>query len=305
MPYTPGSYESFIGSVMAFGRQGGRGLAAAARGLRELKAAGVSVIGDIVTDPAVMEHVLAAEGLSGVAYWEVLGPRPEQAEEIFAAAVAAVQRFREQERPGGVRVGLSPHTPHTVSAPLLRRLTAWAREQRLPVAIHVAETPAEREYQLHGRGPIAESFAAMGLPVVASGATPVAYLADLGALAGGPTLVHGVAVDEDDVRLIQRHACSVVHCPRSNEALNCGRFPWELYAQHAVSVAFGTDSRGSSPDLDVTREVEFALGLHGAKANLRGLTRALVKGGHQALGLKPPIVKRGDPADLLVAWGEA
>ena len=303
MPYTPGPYESFIERVMAFGRQGGRGLAAAKRGLAELRASGVHVVGDIVTDPAVMNLLLADRDIEGVAYWEVIGPRPENAAEVFEAAVADIQRFRALQRPGGVRVGLSPHTPHTVSAELLKLLTAWAAEQQLPVAIHVAETPAEREYQLTGRGAIAESFAAFGLPVLPSGSSPVRYLHELGALAAGPTLIHAVAVDEDDVRLVQRHGCSVVHCPRSNDALDCGRMPWELYARHAVSVAFGTDSRGSSPDLDVTKEVEFALQLHGARANLRGLARALVKGGHQALGMTPPVVKRGDEAAALLAWG--
>src|SRR5690606_19490592 len=143
-----------------------------------------------------------------------------------------------------------------------------------PVAIHVAESPGERELQLHGRGPLADGLASWGLPTRASGLTPVAYLDDLGVLAAVPTLVHMVAVDENDVRLVQRHGCPVVHCPRSNEQLGCGRFPWELYARHGVEVAFGTDSRGSSPDLDVTAEVGFAASWHGARANPRGLVRA-------------------------------
>lgn len=305
MSYGPGSYEAFIAEVMAFGRRGGRGLEPAKRGLAELKDSGVRVVGDIVTDPGVMELLLADRDLEGVAYWEVLGPRAADAEEIFERAAAAVNRFRTLERPGGMRVGISPHTPHTVSAALMKRLTVWAREQRLPVAIHVAETPAEREFQLHGSGPIAEAFGAMGIPVLSGGLSPVRLLDELSALDGAPTLIHGVAVDEDDVRLLQRHGCTVVHCPRSNHALECGRFPWELYARHAVSVAFGTDSRGSSPDLDVTKEVEFAAALHGAKANLGGLVRALVKGGHQALGLTPPVVRRGEGAGALLAWGDS
>lgn len=304
MPFTPGSYESFVGAVIAHGRAGGRGAAAARRGLGELAASGVRVVGDIVTDPAVMELLLAEPGLSGVAYWEVIGPRPEDAAARFEETVAAVERFRRLERPGGVRVGLSPHTPHTVSAPLLARLTAWAREERLPVAIHVAETPAERQLHLTGDGSLAESLAAFGAPFTATGVSPVRYLKDLGALSGGPTLVHMVAVDEDDVRLAHAAGCAIVHCPRSNEALGSGRFPWEVYARHGVDVALGTDSRGSSPDLDVVREAAAAAALHGAKANRRALVRAAVKGGHRALGLTPPIVSRGAPAAALAAWDE-
>ncbi len=129
------------------------------------------------------------------------------------------------------------------------------------------------------------------------------HLAELGVLEAGPTLVHMVEVDEDDVRAVQRAGCTVVHCPRSNLALGCGRFPWEVYARHGVDVAFGTDSRGSSPDLDVIAEVAAARRLHGDKAAPQALVRAAVKGGYRALGLTPPRVVRGSPAAAMMAWG--
>jgi len=267
-----------------------------------VKAAGVSVVGDIVTDAAVMELLLTDPDLTGVAYWEVIGPDPDTAEERFEQAARAVNRFRALERPGGVRVGVSPHTPHTVSAPLMRRVASWARAQGLPVAIHVAETPAERELHLRGTGPLAEAIAAWGYPWTPPGVSPVRYLHDLGALAGGPTLVHMVAVDDDDVRLAQAAGCSVVHCPRSNAALGCGRFPWETFARHGADVAIGTDSRGSAPDLDVVAESLAAAEVHGDKASPRAVVRAAVKGGYRALGLVTPRVPVGAPASALGAW---
>src|SRR5699024_7617276 len=118
-----------------------------------------------------------------------------------------------------------------------------------------------------------------------SGLSPVGYLASLGVLEARPALVHAVHVDEDDVRTIQRAGCAVVHCPRSNLALRCGRFPWETYARHGVTVAFGTDGRGSAMSLDVQEDVAAAARLHGERANEGALVRAAVKGGHRALGL--------------------
>jgi cytosine/adenosine deaminase-related metal-dependent hydrolase len=302
MPYTPGGYEDFLRAVIAHGRAGARGASAARRGLAEVKASGVRVVGDTVTDPAVMELLLGDPDLTGVAYWEVIGPDPDAAEEGFARAVEVVNRFRSLERPGGVRVGVSPHTPHTVSAPLLRRVASWARAQGLPVAIHVAETPAERELWLRGTGLLAAALASWGHPVAPVGASPVRYLDDLGALEGGPTLVHMVAVDDEDVRLAQAAGCAVVHCPRSNASLGCGRFPWETFARHGVDVAIGTDSRGSSPDLDVVAEALAAAELHGERASPRAVVRAAVKGGYRALGLRPPRVSVGAPAAALGAW---
>lgn len=302
MAFQTSEYPEFIGRVVAHKRAGHRGLGAARRGLAELKALGTRVVGDIVTDPDVMRLLLSEPELSGVAYWEVFAPFPEQADEVFDATVKLLAEFRELQRPGGVRVGLSPHTPHTVSTPLISRLAGWARAEGVPLAIHVAESPGEAELCLSGTGPLAASMGAAGLPVTARGVSPVRYLHDIGVLDAAPTLIHMVEVNEEDVRLTARANSAVVHCPRSNEALGCGIFPWQLFAKHSVEVAFGTDSRGSSPDLDVTCEVQAARRMHGATANPRALVRAAVKGGYKALGMTTPQVLRGANADDLVVW---
>ncbi|MEJ2668186.1 MAG: amidohydrolase family protein [Deinococcales bacterium] len=210
----------------------------------------------------------------------------------YDAFVRAVIRHRRDQA----------HTPHTVSGPLLTRLARLARGERLPMQIHVAETADERTLHGRGEGPLAALLAEFGVAWRGSGASPVGYLESLGVLDAAPTLVHMVHVDDADVRAVQRAGCAVVHCPRSNEALGCGRFPWELYARFGVDVAFGTDSRGSSPSLAVTEEVAFSRTLHGGKANPRALVRAAVKGGYRALGMTPPRFTRGAPADAVFVW---
>lgn len=302
MAYSPGAYDAFVRAVIRHRREGRGGVPAARKGAAEVLASGVRVIGDIVAEEEVMRYLLAHPDLSGVAYWEVVGPDPAEAEALFEVARRKLAAFRELERPGGVRAGVSPHTPHTVSAPLLRRLAALASREGFPIQVHVAESPSETALHRGGEGPLAELLGELGVAWRPSGRSPVGYLADLGVLAARPTLVHMVHVDEDDVRTVQRADCAVVHCPRSNEALACGRFPWELYARFGVDVAFGTDSRGSSPSLDVGDEVAFSRDLHGSRANPRALVRAAVKGGYRALGLRPPRVGRGDPADALMVW---
>jgi cytosine/adenosine deaminase-related metal-dependent hydrolase len=300
LPYFQGDYQAFIGHVIANREM--RGLAAAQSGLAELRAAGVNVVGDIVAREEVMEFLLAEADLQGVAYWEVIGPDPAEAERIFNETVEKLRAFRRLERPGGVKVGLSPHTPHTVSAPLLQKLARLAERYDLPMQLHVAESPREVAFHRDGTGfsgPLREMMGEWR----PSGLTPVGYLESLGVLEARPTLVHMIHVTEDDVRTVQRAGCMVVHCPRSNEALGCGRFPWELYMKHGVEVAFGTDSRGSSPDLGVEAEVRAAAVLHGSRANPRALVRAAVKGGYRALGLTPPRVVRGDAASKFHVWG--
>ena len=100
-------------------------------------------------------------------------------------------------------------------------------------------------------------------PRLASGATPVRYLHDLGVLDARPLLVHAVHVCDEDIGLIAATGCSVVHCPRSNTALSCGRMPVERFIEAGVRLYLGTDSCASSPDLDVRKEADFARKLHG------------------------------------------
>lgn len=302
MPQVEDDYEAFVRAVVQHGRGGGRGVEAARAGLKQLEAAGTSVIGDIVADEATMIELLERPGLQGVAYWEVFAPDPADAEAAFEATVERVRRFRAVQRPDGLRVGLSPHAPHSVSAPLLERLAKLAAANDVPMQIHVAESPSETRLHAHGDGPLRELMGPLLRDFQPSGLTPVGYLERLGVLDARPTLVHGVHVTEADVRAIQRSGCAVVHCPRSNRSLRCGRFPWEVYAKHGVDVGFGTDSRGSSPSLDVQDEVVAAAAMHQTRAAAGALVRAAVKGGYRALRMTPPRVGRGDRAEALVRW---
>jgi len=302
MPFTPGAYDAFIVAAIAHTRAGGRGVEAARRGLAALRASGVRTVGDVVADEAVMALLLAEPELSGVAYWEVIGPDPDDAPRLLDQARERLQRFLSWQRPGGMRVGLSPHAPHTVSAPLLRGLVQVARSLRLPLQIHVAEAPGERALHATGTGPLRAALAGALRDWRPSGMSPVAYLDDLGVLAARPTLVHMVEVDEDDVRRVARAGCVVVHCPRSNTALGCATFPWATFARHGVSVGLGTDSLGSSPDLSPVEEWRAAVAMHGGAASPAQLVWSAVKGGARALGMRPETVRRGDPFDALTTW---
>lgn len=299
LPYFEGSYQNFIGYVMA--HREARGLEAAKEGVAELHASGVRVVGDIVARESVMAYLLSEADLQGVAYWEVLGPNPADAERIFNETVEKLRRFRQWERPGGVRLGLSAHTPHTVSAPLLQKLAALAQRSSLPLQIHVGESELELPFHQNGTGFTGKLREMLEL-WQPSGLTPVQYLKHLGILEAQPTLVHMIHVTEEDVRDVQKAGCTVVHCPRSNEALGCGRFPWELYAKHGVTVALGTDSRGSSPDLDIHHEAQAAARFHGDKASSLALVWSAVKGGYRALAMTPPKFVRGDSAKALHIW---
>ncbi|MFC4639782.1 amidohydrolase family protein [Deinococcus hohokamensis] len=295
-------YFEWIPEVVIAGRDR-RGVAAAGVGADTLARLGTAAVGDIVWSPEVMDALLAREDLRGVLYFEVLSPMPERADEVFQAARSRIEAWRARERPGGPRVGVSPHTPYTVSHRLMRLLTEYAAGEGLPLQIHVAEHPSEVEAFRTGGGPLWErrhpslypaTFAEIIGRAPEPDLTPVRYLDDLGVLAARPTLIHMVNVTPDDIARVARAGCPVVTCPRSNHHLACGTFPWTDFAAAGVEIALGTDSVASGETLDVRDDVAFARTLY-PHLDPRLLVRAAVKGGHRVLGTPMPFLRRGEP----------
>jgi cytosine/adenosine deaminase-related metal-dependent hydrolase len=257
-----------------------------------------------------MEALLELPELKGVLYFEVLGAFPEQADERFAALRGRIATWRRRGWPADLRVGLTPHTPFTVSHRLMRLVTEYAHGEGLPMQIHVAEHPSEPELFATGAGPLwdhrlkplmPETFAHVIGRAPEPGLTPLRYLDELGVLERRPTLIHMVNVTPDDVARVARAGCAVVTCPRSNHHLACGVFPWAAYAAAGVEVAVGTDSVASGGSLDVRDDVAFARTLY-PDLDPRVIVRAAVKGGHRVLGSRAPLLRRGGAWHDTYVW---
>jgi cytosine/adenosine deaminase-related metal-dependent hydrolase len=164
-----------------------------------------------------------------------------------------------------MRVGLTIHTPYTTHPLMWQKALDYARAEKLPLCIHIAESPAEYEFMTQYTGAIAEHHKKLEGDFASPMTTPIRYLEDIGALDLKLLLIHAVQVDDDDIRRIKASGSSVVHCPRSNLLLQCGRMPLEKYLEQGVPVYMGTDSLGSSPSLNVLDEVETAVALHWGK----------------------------------------
>lgn len=285
-----------------------RGVPAAQAGADLLRRLGSGGVGDIVWSPDVMDALLARENLQGTLYFEVLSPFPEKADEVFAEARQRLEHWRKLERPG-LRLGVSPHTPFTVSHRLMKLLSDYAAGEGLPLQIHVAEHPSELELFRTGAGPLWDNrmpalypyeFAEVIGRIPEPDLTPVRYLDDLGVLASKPTLIHMVNVTSDDVARVARSGCAVVTCPRSNHHLGCGTFDWAAFAAAGVTVALGTDSVASGETLDIRDEVAFARQLFPRLE--REIVRAAVKGGSRVVGTSPRFIRRGEEWQENYVW---
>jgi 5-methylthioadenosine/S-adenosylhomocysteine deaminase len=245
-------------------------LAAARRGLADCWAAGVTTVADTGDSGAVIQ-ALAEAGGSGIAYQEVFGPHPDQRDASLHGLQEAVEglgRFAG----GRVRIGVSPHAPYTVSGTLYAATAAWAREAGLPMAVHLAESPAESALLASGTGAFADAWHNRGIPMPAPlGRSPVAWLDEHGVLSERTLCIHVVQAGPADVQRLVRANASVAHCPLSNRAHGHGDAPLATLLAAGLRVGLGTDSIMSVGTLDLLAEARAARALAGLDA-ARALT---------------------------------
>ncbi len=267
---------------------------AAVAGVRDCWARGVTCIAETGSTGAVM-RALHDLGGRGIVYQEVFGPDPAKRDASMLELETAVRSLSKLGTPQ-LRLGVSPHAPYTVSAPLYEAVAECARRERLPIAVHVAESPEETALVRDGEGPFADALRARGITVVPQHCSPVAYLVQHDVLQRGVLCVHCVQVDAADVELLRAHGATVAHCPRSNSAHRHGRMRLGLFRDAGVPLGIGTDSVVSVGELDLWAEAE-AAGLAGDDA-----LRALTIEGARALGWESEIgsLEVGKAGDLTV-----
>ncbi len=305
---SPAAEESFVSWVvrlievrraMPSGTQATAALAAAKALLRT----GTTCVGDISSNGESLVP-LRSLGLRGVVFREVVGLPPEEAATRALAAREALSAMRGAAG-NRFRVGLSPHSPYSLSEELFQACGAILHSERVPCAIHVAESPEEVEFLATGGGPIpARLYPAVGCarpPRRQQARSPVAYLSAHGALDWRPILVHAVHVDAEDSRLIARCGASVAHCPRSNARLSRGLAPVADFLLRGIPVGLGTDSLASAPSLSLWDEMRAALAVHGGQLTPEQVLEMATLGGARALGMSDQVgsLEAGKSADLI------
>jgi aminodeoxyfutalosine deaminase len=268
--------------------------AAAEAGIRDLWSRGVTCCADTGSSGAAM-RAMSALGARGIAYQEVFGPDPRTVEISMAELFSCLQPLRRLAT-SQLLVGLSPHAPYTVSAELYEAVAQLGRRERLPLAVHLAESKEETLLVRDGAGPFADALRARGIAVQPRHQSPVEYLVQRGVVRRGTLCIHCVQVDETDVRLLRTVGATVAHCPRSNQAHGHGTAPLDLLREAGVPVGLGTDSIVSVGELDLWADAA-AAGFAGDDA-----LRTLTIEGARALGWESEIgsLEVGKAADLAV-----
>jgi cytosine/adenosine deaminase-related metal-dependent hydrolase len=298
-----------IGATGAWGRDDFD--ASIREGISRSVEAGTTSLGDIsnisnISNIAGQECGVDAYYESGMRvrlFHEVIGFDPAFAESAMESLIDRIGRMPPTNNlTNNVLAGISPHTPYTVSEKLLRRCAELAREEDVPLCIHVAETSGELEFLRAGTGEMLEFRKEFGLwpewkpPRV----SPIRYLHHLGFFERPATLIHCNYVAEEDFDIIAMTGSSVVFCPRSHDYFGHRNHPFLNMLGHGINVALGTDSLISAPSLGILDEIKFLIEDYVGIDPAVLLQMATVNGA-KALGLPEDVgnLDPGSPADLV------
>ncbi|MGC9519274.1 MAG: amidohydrolase family protein [Desulfuromonadaceae bacterium] len=250
-------------------------------GLHLAQCAGTGYIGDILTTPELSET--AAGSLPGRSFVEIIGQDPAQVH-------ARLQHLEHwMEHAPHALWGAAPHAPYTLSQDMLKLCFRTATAHKLPSSIHLGESDEEVELLTASAGPMAEKL----YPYVhwehyldpPRRMRPLECLQNAGGLRPDTLLVHGVHLNQNEIKAVAASGASVALCPRSNSRLHCGKAPVNAYLDAGVNLALGTDSLASNSSLSIWDEMAFALQWFDGDLAPKQLLDMATRGGARALGL--------------------
>lgn len=209
-------------------------------GAKMLLRSGTTTVADIEAVPELLPDVWTATPLRVISYLEMTGVRSRrQPELILGEALEKIATLP----PHRCTAALSPHAPYSTTPRLLQRTAALARQRRLRVTTHIAESTAEFEMFRHARGELFDWLRRNERDMTDCGrGSPVQSVAGTGLLGRTFLAAHVNCLAPGDATLLARKQASVVHCPRSHDYFQHPEFPYRALTRTGVNVCLGTDS---------------------------------------------------------------
>jgi aminodeoxyfutalosine deaminase len=278
-------------------------------GCEQLLQTGATLVGDISAQGASWNPLRDAQ-IESIVFREVLGLSPERR----TASMAEAKAWWLDRDVCNAHPHLSPHAPYSTAKSLFRECERFSPEWPTlgPMAVHVAESEAERELIENRTGPLVDFLKGLGSWSFAE----TELIRDFSEIGDRYLAIHANYLRVDEVR------GPVVYCPRTHAAFGHRPHPFREFLNVGIPVALGTDSLASNPDLDVLAEARFLARRHPDVAPAT-ILEMLTKFGAVALGrekecgtlaagkepslvvLPVPDIEVDDPHELLFMMDEA
>ena len=141
-----------------------------------------------------------------------------------------------------ILVDMSLHAEYTNTPKTCKIVADYAKEHGFGMQIHLSET--EKEHT--------ECIARHGV-------TPTQFFLTAGVLDVPTTAAHCVWVSDEDIATLAQKKVSVAHNPVSNLKLGSGVMPLRKMLDMGINVTLGTDGAASNNNLDILKEMQYAV----------------------------------------------
>ena len=262
--------------------------------INEMARSGVTTFGAISSFGADMQECKETP-LRVIYFNEVIGSSPAMVDTLFNDFKMRLEESKvlQDDR---FYPAIAIHSPYAVHPFLLREVLNIARKDKLLVTAHFLESPSEREWLENHNGEFKALFEKFF-----NTSTPVNSIDEfLNAFKGIKTLfTHCTQAKDKEFDFINENNSTVIHCPRSNRLLNCGR----LDINKVKNLTLGSDGYSSNFSLSILDELKAALFMH-TDIDLNNLALKLINSvtinATNALNIKVGDIKEGFNADFAI-----
>jgi len=208
-------------------------------------------------------------------------------EDILADCDRLIAKYHDPKPFAMTRIVLAPCSPFSVTKESLAETAVFAREKKVFMHTHLAETNDE------------DDFCKQKL-----GMSPLEYMESVGWVGPDVWFAHGIWFTPDEIQRLGKMNCGVAHCPVSNLRLGSGICHVPALLDAGVRVGIAVDGSASNDSSNLLKEMQTALLVHRVGTGVTSMPpqkviRMATRGGASILG-QPEIgqIKPGMAADL-------
>ena len=158
--------------------------------------------------------------------------------------------IRKAVAQGRIKADLCLHSEYLTTRKFVKAISEANSVMKTRMHVHASETEKEHRecIERHGK-------------------TPVAYLEEMGILDQPTYMAHCVWATDDDLQIMAKKGCTLVHNPTSNLKLGSGIARISDAAAAGVNIALGTDGVASNNNLNMFEEMHIAALLQKGERN--------------------------------------
>lgn len=196
----------------------------------------------------------------------------QEPDEILKDSERVIHLFHDAKRFSMCRLALSPCSPFSVTDELLVESARLARQHKVRLHTHLAETKDEDDFCIK-----------------MVGQRPLAYMEKCGWLGPDVWFAHCVYLNDEELKLMAKTGTGIAHCPTSNLRLGSGIAPIPRAVELGVPVGLAVDGSASNDASDMIRELQMCTMVHRVGTGVtsmpaRKALRIATRGGAKVLG---------------------